>query len=93
MIAVIDYKAGNVRSVLNALRKTWCGGHLTSEAEVIQKADKVIFPGRGCAGQGMASLRLGRGGVKNCEQPFLGICLGMQLLFDYSEEDESQMRV
>lgn len=93
MIAVIDYNAGNVRSVLNALQRFGVEAVLTADPEVIRKADKIIFPGQGCAGQGMAELeqRALVEVLRSVTQPFLGICLGMQLLFEYSEEDDTQM--
>lgn len=93
MIAVIDYKAGNVRSVLNALERLGADAVLTSDAEVIRGAEKIIFPGQGSAGQGMASLKDLKlvDFLREVKQPFLGICLGMQLLYDWSEEGDTEM--
>lgn len=88
-IAIIDYNAGNVRSVLYAMERIGHEAQLTSDHEVIRAADKVIFPGVGAAGTTMAFLR--EKGldklIPSLTQPVLGVCLGMQLLCDYSEED------
>ncbi|RPI01066.1 MAG: imidazole glycerol phosphate synthase subunit HisH [Calditrichaeota bacterium] len=92
MIAVIDYGAGNLRSVEKALEK--CGAQVvvTSNAEDVLNADKIVFPGVGAFGKASELLQmLGFFEVikKVIDQskPFLGICLGMQLLFDSSEEN------
>ena len=91
MIAIIDYGAGNLHSVKNALDFLGAENVITSDAEIIGNADKVILPGVGAFGDAMESLKV-RGlvdVVKNAAQsgkPFLGICLGMQLLFSESEE-------
>lgn len=88
MIAIIDYVAGNVKSVENAVRKLGFETIITSGFEEIRNAEKVIFPGVGEASTAMKYLK-----QKNLEkliptlkQPFLGICLGQQLLCDFSEE-------
>jgi glutamine amidotransferase len=88
MIAIIDYVAGNVKSVENAVRKLGFETIITSDFEEIRNAEKVIFPGVGEASTAMKYLK-----QKNLEkliptlkQPFLGICLGQQLLCDFSEE-------
>ena len=88
MIAIIDYVAGNVKSVANAVQKLGCETIITSGFEEIRNAEKVIFPGVGEASTAMKYLK-----QKNLEkliptlkQPFLGICLGQQLLCDFSEE-------
>ena len=92
MIAIIDYQSGNVRSVANALERIGESYVITAEPEEILRADKVIFPGQGRAGQAMGELRaLGLVEVlKQIRVPFLGICLGMQLLYEYTEEDETK---
>ncbi len=85
---IIDYNAGNVRSVLFALERLGVTAELTSDLEKIKAADKVIFPGVGEAKNTMAHLR--KTGladtIYNLKQPTLGICLGMQLLCEHSEE-------
>ena len=88
MIAVVRYGAGNVRSVLSAMRRLGYDGVLTDDPEAIRSADKVIFPGVGEASSAMALLReKGLDEVlSSLEQPFLGICLGMQLMCSFSEE-------
>src|SRR3989338_9948958 len=92
MIAIIDYQAGNITSVVNALARLGEPSQVTSDPEVLRRATKVIFPGQGAAGPAMARLR-GMGLVsllKEIQVPFLGICLGLQLLFESSEENEIQ---
>ena len=91
MIAVIDYDAGNIRSVEHALAALGLPAVLTRDPDVIRKADKVILPGVGAFGDAMEKLNAyGLTGVIKevvaAGKPFLGICLGMQLLFDSGEE-------
>ncbi|MCR9173231.1 MAG: imidazole glycerol phosphate synthase subunit HisH [bacterium] len=91
MIAIIEYNAGNSRSVYNALRRLNCEAVITSDKEVIRNADKVIFPGVGEARSAMRFLRQ-KGLDKTIielKQPVLGICLGLQLLCSYSEENDT----
>jgi glutamine amidotransferase len=93
MIAIIDYDAGNLKSVEKALLRLGAETVVTRDAEVIAKADKVILPGVGAFGEAMEKLEsfdLIDPIYKAVEQgkPFLGICLGLQLLFEYSEEKE-----
>lgn len=92
MITIIDYKSGNIASVRNALDKLGYNSELTNDPAKIQRAEKIIFPGVGRAGACMKELnQLGLAEViRNLKVPFLGICLGMQLLSEYSEEDETQ---
>ncbi len=91
MIAIIDYDAGNVRSVEKAFHFLGKEALITSDPQVILSADHVVLPGVGNFGDAMGNLvRYGmdeviRDVVKN-EIPFLGICVGMQLLFEESEE-------
>ncbi|TDN39239.1 imidazole glycerol phosphate synthase subunit HisH [Hymenobacter sp. UV11] len=87
-IAVIDYQGGNVQSVLFALERLGMNATLTSDPEVIRRADRVLFPGEGEASSAMRALRAaGLDKVlPTLTQPFLGICLGMQLLGRHSEE-------
>ncbi|MDZ4681779.1 MAG: imidazole glycerol phosphate synthase subunit HisH [Saprospiraceae bacterium] len=90
-IAVIDYNAGNVRSVLYALERLGIAATLTADPKRIAAADKVIFPGVGEAAGTMRHLRE-RGldeVIKGLTQPVLGICLGMQLLCAHSEEGDT----
>lgn len=91
-VAIIDYNAGNVRSVENALRRLGVEPLLTSEKETIIKADKIIFPGQGEAGSTMYFLRE-KGMdkiIKGLKQPVLGICIGMQLMCSHSEEGDTE---
>lgn len=87
-IAIIDYGAGNVQSVLFALNRLGYEAEVTSNWEIISKADKVIFPGVGEASSAMKRLQnLGLDKlIPSLNQPVLGICLGMQLLCKHSEE-------
>lgn len=91
-VAVIDYEAGNVQSVLYALQRLGVTATVTDDVALLQSADKVIFPGVGHAGAAMQSLR--QKGldtvIKNLRQPVLGICVGMQLLCRHSEEDDTE---
>ena len=89
-IAIIDYGAGNTQSVKYALKRLGCEGVLTSDKEVISSSDKVIFPGVGQASSAMKKLK-SKGLdvlIPNLEQPVLGICLGMQLMCNFSEEGD-----
>lgn len=91
MIAIVDYDAGNIKSVEKALLHLGQEVTVTGEAEAILKADKVILPGVGAFGDAMEKLRstgLGKvmKEVADKKTPFLGICLGLQLLFESSEE-------
>ncbi|HMP92359.1 MAG TPA: imidazole glycerol phosphate synthase subunit HisH [Phnomibacter sp.] len=87
-VAIIKYNAGNIRSVLFALERLGVPATVTDDAEAIQQASHVIFPGVGAANSAMPYLQQ-RGLdmlIKNLQQPFLGICLGMQLMCRHSEE-------
>ncbi|TXF89949.1 imidazole glycerol phosphate synthase subunit HisH [Neolewinella aurantiaca] len=90
MIAVIDYNAGNIRSVLYALERIGVEHVLTSDHDVIRAADKVIFPGVGAAESTMKHLN--ETGltelIRSLKQPVFGICVGMQLLCSHSEEGD-----
>ena len=92
MIAVIKYGAGNVQSVISALSRLGSDCILTDDPKAIMSADKVIFPGVGEASSAMGALR--EHGlvevIRNLKQPFLGICLGMQLMCDSSEEGDTE---
>ncbi len=91
MTAVIDYGAGNLTSVRLALDAVGERVVVTGDPDAVRSADRVVFPGVGAAGSAMESLRtLGLADVVReaaASKPFLGICLGMQILFDWSEED------
>jgi glutamine amidotransferase len=89
-VVVIDYGAGNLRSVTNALAHLGVPHDVTDDPEVVARAAKVIFPGVGAAAACMAALRA-RGlvdALRACGAPLLGICLGMQVLAELSEEGE-----
>ncbi len=90
-VAIVKYNAGNVESVKNALHRLGVEAILTDDAQELQTADRVIFPGVGEASTAMNYLR-SRGldkVIKSLVQPVLGICLGMQLLCQFSDENET----
>lgn len=91
-IAVVKYNAGNVQSVKNALRRLGVEAVLTDDANALRSADKVIFPGVGEASSAMSYLRERNldAVIKSLKQPVLGICLGMQLLCEFSEENSTE---
>ena len=91
-IAIVNYNAGNVESVKNALNRLNIAPVLTDDAEVLSSADKIIFPGVGEASTAMRFLRERNldETIKNLTQPVLGICLGMQLLCEFSEENDTK---
>ena len=91
MIAILDYGSGNVNSVKNALNYLGKGSIVTSDKNEILKADKVIFPGVGAFGDVMKELKKRKldviiKKVIEMKKPFLGICVGLQVLFEESEE-------
>jgi glutamine amidotransferase len=90
-LAIIDYNAGNVRSVLFAMDRLGVNAVLTKDHEEIQSADKVIFPGVGEASTTMAYLKDHHLDelIRGLRQPVFGICLGMQLLCEHSEENDT----
>ena len=92
MIVIIDYSAGNTRSVMNALDRLNVVYKLTNDKSKIQMAEKVIFPGVGHAGHAMESLKKNRlvDVIRGIKQPILGICVGMQLFFEKSEEGDTE---
>ncbi len=90
MIAIIDYKTGNLRSVENALSRLGAKFRLTADPEEIKKASHVILPGVGNAAEAMANL-LESGLVPTIlrlRRPVLGICVGMQIMCRHSEEGD-----
>ena len=90
-VAVIDYNAGNIFSVILALKRLGVEPLLTANAEEIKSADKIIFPGQGEASSAMRSLRAANLDklIPKLTQPFFGICIGMQLLCSHSEENDT----
>ncbi|MEO6404125.1 MAG: imidazole glycerol phosphate synthase subunit HisH [Ferruginibacter sp.] len=91
MIAIVQYDAGNTASVKNAVERLGYDTILTSDKATLLAADKIILPGVGAAGTAMEALRVA--GLDKIiplvTKPFLGICLGMQLLCKFSEEDNT----
>lgn len=92
MIAIVKYNAGNIRSVKNALDRIGVESQLTDNPEELSAADKVIFPGVGEAKSAMNYLteRKLDEVLVSLKQPFLGICLGMQLMCSHSEERDTK---
>ncbi|NDV28689.1 imidazole glycerol phosphate synthase subunit HisH [Desulfovibrio sp. JC010] len=95
MLAILDYKAGNQTSVQRALNKLGIANEITNDKDVLSKATGIIFPGVGAAGQAMDELT--SGGLDELlkelvqqKKPLLGICVGCQILLDYSEENDTQ---
>lgn len=88
MIGVIDYDAGNITSVCNALRSVDAGYFVSNEKPKLERAEKIVMPGVGEAQSAMNSLRELElvEWLRNVSVPFLGICLGMQVLFERSDE-------
>jgi imidazole glycerol-phosphate synthase subunit HisH len=91
-LVIIKYNAGNIRSVLFALERIGVEAVVTDEPELILTADKIIFPGVGEASSAMNYLRSRKMDllIQNLRQPVLGICLGMQLLCSFSEENNTR---
>jgi glutamine amidotransferase len=95
MIAVIDYGAGNIRNVVNAINKLGYEINLTSNPDEVLSADIVILPGVGAAGDTVSSLEKLNliepvRGIIAENRPFMGICIGLQVLFTETEEDKGQ---
>jgi glutamine amidotransferase len=91
-IAVIKYNSGNVQSVLYALERLGVDAVLTDDPSLIRAADKVIFPGQGEARTAMNYLQDRKLDllIKDLKQPLLGVCLGLQLLCEHSEESDTE---
>ena len=91
MVVVVDYRAGNLYNVGNALNFLKAEFQFSGDPEVVRQADKVILPGVGSAQAAMESLS--QQGlvevIRDLEVPFLGICLGLQLLYEVSEEENT----
>jgi glutamine amidotransferase len=90
-VAIVKYNAGNIYSVVNALRRMGIEPTLTDDAEQLMAADKVLFPGQGHAGEAMDYLRAHRLDevIRDLKQPVFGICVGQQLLCRHSEEGDT----
>jgi imidazole glycerol-phosphate synthase subunit HisH len=95
-IAVADLGSGNLRSVEKALGAVGGGGVVTADPDAIARADKLVVPGQGAFGACIAALSREGGALREAVvefiasgRPYLGICIGMQVLFDASEEDPS----
>lgn len=88
MIAIVDYKMGNLRSVENALKRLGAEFCVTADPNSIQQADRVLLPGVGHASEAMENLRLAGlpDVIRGLRRPVLGICVGMQVMCRYSEE-------
>ena len=90
-VAIVKYNAGNVYSVVNALRRMGIDPLLTDDAEALRKADRVFFPGQGHAGEAMDYLKARKLDevIRDLKQPVFGICVGQQLLCKHSEEGDT----
>jgi glutamine amidotransferase len=89
-VAIVKYNAGNIYSVVNALRRLGIDPLLTDDAEQLRKADRVLFPGQGEARGAMDYLKARRLDevIRDLKQPVFGICVGQQLLCKHSEEGD-----
>ena len=89
-VAIVKYNAGNIYSVVNAMKRLGINPILTDDAEMLQKADRVLFPGQVQAKEAMEYLKAHQLDqvIKNLTQPVLGICVGQQLLCRHSEEGD-----
>jgi len=95
MVAIIDYKAGNITSVARALENIGQKYAITDDERKLKDASHIIFPGVGAAGEAMAYLRKKKldNALKNCfssGKPILGICLGTQIVMEHSEENDAE---
>jgi len=91
-IVIIKYNAGNVYSVSSALKRLGYDAVITRELDEIKSADKIIFPGVGAASSAMEYLKCNKLDtlIPELQQPFLGVCLGLQLLCNYSDEGNTK---
>ena len=94
-VAIVDYDAGNLMSVRRACREVGLEAEISSDPDVVRAADRVIFPGVGAAGSAMRSLRCSGVGEALVDayrsgKPILGICLGLQISLEHSEENDTQ---
>ncbi len=92
MIAIVDYKMGNLRSVENALKRLGAEFVVTADADVIKRADRVLLPGVGNAAEAMENLRQANlvEVIRSLRRPVLGICVGMQVMCRHSEEGDAK---
>lgn len=91
MIGIIEYGSGNTRSLTNALTRLKQDYVLSRDPDMLAGCDKILFPGVGAAGAAMGALTDSGlvDWIKSCTKPFLGICLGFQILFESSEENNT----
>ena len=95
MIAIVDYRAGNLTSVLRAVRHLGHSAEITAEIKKVRAARRIIFPGVGAAGETMQNLKqvgldtVLRDDVYAAGKPMLGICIGIQIIFQLSEENDT----
>lgn len=89
-VVIVKYNAGNIYSVVNAMKRLGINPILTDDAEMLQKADRVLFPGQGQAKEAMEYLKAHHLDqvIRDLKQPVLGICVGQQLLCRHSEEGD-----
>lgn len=89
-VAIVKYNAGNIYSVVNAMKRLGINPILTDDAEMLQKADRVLFPGQGQSKEAMEYLKAHHLDqvIRDLKQPVLGICVGQQLLCRHSEEGD-----
>lgn len=89
-VAIVKYNAGNIYSVVNAMKRLGINPLLTDDAKMLQKADRVLFPGQGQAKEAMEYLKAHHLDqvIRDLKQPVLGICVGQQLLCRHSEEGD-----
>lgn len=90
-VAIVKYNAGNIRSVINAVQRLGVSPIVTDVPEELRRADRVIFPGQGEAATAMTYLKAHRLDevIRSLHQPVLGICIGMQLMCQHSEEGDT----
>ena len=89
MITIIDYKSGNLKSISNGFKKIGCDYQITDDKEIIADSDYLVLPGVGAFGSAMENLKPFKDVINehvNDDKPFLGICLGQQVLMGSSEE-------
>ena len=89
MITIIDYKSGNLKSISNGFKKIGADYQITDDEEIIANSDYLVLPGVGAFGSAMDNLNPFKNVIKehvDCDKPFLGVCLGQQVLMGSSEE-------